>query len=69
MLMQRIGQGVLAVFFTLLPAITFAQAGTPATTATDVSTNEVSGGYEEGDPRVASGCVSMRSPYQPGGHG
>ena len=39
--MQRIGQGVLAVFFTLSPAITFAQAGTPATTATDVSTNEV----------------------------
>jgi len=39
--MQAISQGVLAVLFTLSPAITFAQAGTPATTATDVSTNEV----------------------------
>jgi mannose-6-phosphate isomerase-like protein (cupin superfamily) len=39
--MQTISQGVLAVLFTLSPAITFAQAGTPATTATDVSTNEV----------------------------
>jgi mannose-6-phosphate isomerase-like protein (cupin superfamily) len=39
--MQRVTQCVLAVFFTLSPALACAQAGTPATTATDVTSVEV----------------------------